>query len=159
MADDFPLTPEDVADIVAILSDTKYQRLEVSTSRFKLLVTRGATGWSQEWRWGESPPSEDAVAEERQIAAAPTADYGGKNPIKSVMPGTFYHSPRPGAAPYVAEGDVVTEATVVGIVETMKLMTPVLARTAGRIEKILVSNGTLIDCDTALMLVDPQARD
>ena len=37
---DLPLTPEDVAEIVAILEGSTYQTLDVKTARFRLRVAR-----------------------------------------------------------------------------------------------------------------------
>ena len=36
--------------------------------------------------------------------------------------GTYYRAPKPGAAPFVDVGSEVSEDTVIGIVEVMKLM-------------------------------------
>ena len=40
MSADLPLTPEDVAEIVAILEGSAYESLEVRTTRFTLRVAR-----------------------------------------------------------------------------------------------------------------------
>ena len=64
--------------------------------------------------------------------------------IKSPLPGTFYHAPQPGAPPFVAVGDDVGPETVVGIVETMKLMNPVHAGRAGKVAEVLVPNATMV---------------
>src|SRR5258708_493331 len=133
MADDFLITPEDVSEIVAILSETKYERLEVATTRFRLLVTRSGAGWTQEWKWNSAAAADasvDTTSASAEVAAvrgpegssSVAKENGDFKPIASVMPGTFYRTPQPGAAPFVTEGDRVTEETVIGIVETMKLM-------------------------------------
>jgi acetyl-CoA carboxylase biotin carboxyl carrier protein len=44
----------------------------------------------------------------------------------------------------VAVGDAVTADTVVGIVETMKLMNPVHAGRAGTVAAVLAANGALV---------------
>jgi acetyl-CoA carboxylase biotin carboxyl carrier protein len=48
------------------------------------------------------------------------------------------------APPFVAVGDAVTADTVVGIVETMKLMNPVHAGRAGSVAAVLAANGALV---------------
>mgnify|MGYP007039519014 CR=1 FL=1 len=40
MSSDIPLTSEDVAEIVAILDGSQYERLEIRTGRFRLKVAR-----------------------------------------------------------------------------------------------------------------------
>jgi acetyl-CoA carboxylase biotin carboxyl carrier protein len=56
--------------------------------------------------------------------------------VRAPLVGTFYRAPQPGAEPFVQVGSRVEETTVVGIVETMKLMNPVLAGVAGTVVEI-----------------------
>jgi acetyl-CoA carboxylase biotin carboxyl carrier protein len=60
--------------------------------------------------------------------------------VRAPLPGTFYRAPRPGAAPFVEVGSRVSEDTVVGIVETMKLMTSVPAGADGTVAEICLAN-------------------
>jgi biotin carboxyl carrier protein len=60
--------------------------------------------------------------------------------VRAPLPGTFYRAPRPGAAPFVEVGSRVDPATVVGIVETMKLMNSVTAGVAGAVAEICLGN-------------------
>jgi acetyl-CoA carboxylase biotin carboxyl carrier protein len=75
--------------------------------------------------------------------------------VTTPLPGTFYRAPRPGADPFVQVGDAVTPDTVVAIVETMKLMSPVHAGTAGRVARIALENGDFAPLGTTLMLIEP----
>ena len=59
--------------------------------------------------------------------------------VRAPLPGTFYRAPRPGAAPFVEVGSRVSADTVVGIVETMKLMNSVHAGVAGTVAEICVA--------------------
>lgn len=69
----------------------------------------------------------------------------GLHKIESPIVGTFYSSPAPDKAPYVAVGDKVNEATVVCIVEAMKLMNEIQAEVSGEIVKIYVENGQPVE--------------
>jgi acetyl-CoA carboxylase biotin carboxyl carrier protein len=60
--------------------------------------------------------------------------------VRAPLPGTFYRAPWPGAEPFVAVGSRVSQDTVVGIVETMKLMTSVPARADGTVAEICLAN-------------------
>jgi acetyl-CoA carboxylase biotin carboxyl carrier protein len=148
---DLPLTPEDVADIAAILDGTSYQTLDVKTSRFRLRVARqgkeGAGGWTQEWDFSDNAP--DAV---KAIAAEAVAPEDA-SAIRAPLPGTFYRAPQPGAPPFVEIGSVVDADTVIGIIETMKLMNPVHAGAIGTISEILADNGAMVDKRAALMRI------
>ncbi|WP_298191992.1 biotin/lipoyl-containing protein [Novosphingobium sp.] len=138
MNEDLPLTAEDIAEIAAIIEASPYRELDLSTRRFRLHLARGdgsETGLTQEWQWAGSAP--EAAAAEAEQAADPDA-------ISAPLPGTFYHAPQPGAPPFVAVGDQVGPETVVGIVETMKLMNPVHAGRAGRVAEVIVPNATMV---------------
>ena len=60
--------------------------------------------------------------------------------VRAPLPGTFYRAPRPGAAPFVEVGSPVSADTVIGIVETMKLMNSVPAGVAGVVAEFCVAN-------------------
>jgi acetyl-CoA carboxylase biotin carboxyl carrier protein len=51
-------------------------------------------------------------------------------------------------------GDVVTPDTVVGIIEVMKLMNSVKAGHHGRVARILVGDGDLVEQDQPLFVLE-----
>ncbi len=154
MTPDLPLTAEDVAEIAEILAHSGYRELDLSTRRFRLRVSRGTDqagdgdgGLTQEWQWaGDGSASAGPASAEAAGEAAADPDV-----IASPLPGTFYHAPQPGAPPFVAVGDAITADTVVGIVETMKLMNPVHAGRAGTVAAVLAANGALVAKGTPLV--------
>lgn len=148
---DLPLTPEDVADIVALLDGGGYDRLDIRTSRFRLRVSREGGGWTQEWDLAEA-----GILATEAPEAGETVDLpDGLSAVASPLPGTFYRAPSPGAPPFVEVGARVEPETVVGIVETMKLMNPVHAGAHGVIVAILAENAVMVEKDTVLMHVRP----
>lgn len=149
---DLPLTPDDVAEIAAILDGTAYDRIDITTARFRLRVERDGQGMTQDWSLADDTlPGTAAVATQ-----APAAETGLC--VHAPLPGTFYRAPAPGAPPFVEPGATVSPDTVVGIIETMKLMNPVHAGVHGVIDAILVDNATMIAKGEALMrLTEPQA--
>jgi acetyl-CoA carboxylase biotin carboxyl carrier protein len=145
MNKDMPLTPEDVADIVAILDGSAYQTLDVKTSRFRLRVARDGDGWTQEWDFSDDAP--DAA---KSVAIDAVLEEDG-SAIRAPLPGVFYRAPQPGASPFVEVGDAVGPDTVIGIIETMKLMNPVHAGASGTIAAVLAENGAMVSKHMALM--------
>ncbi len=79
----------------------------------------------------------------------------GTLPVRAPLIGTFYRAPKPGAPPFVDAGTKVTADTVVGIVETMKLMNSVMAGTAGIIVAIEAADGEFVEQNHVLMRVQP----
>jgi biotin carboxyl carrier protein len=69
--------------------------------------------------------------------------------------GAFCRAPAPGAAPYVAVGQVVAPQDQVGLLEVMKLYTPVRAGVAGVVREICIADGELVEFGQRLLLVAP----
>jgi acetyl-CoA carboxylase biotin carboxyl carrier protein len=67
--------------------------------------------------------------------------------------GTVYLSPEPGAEPFVVEGAEIQEKATLALIEVMKTFTPVRCETAGRIEKILVTDGDAVTAGQPLLWV------
>lgn len=84
-------------------------------------------------------------------AGAPEPD--GRRAVRAPLPGTFYRAPMPGAPPFVDVGSRVEPDTVVGIVETMKLMNSVSAGARGTVEQIPVANAQFAERDAVLMWI------
>jgi acetyl-CoA carboxylase biotin carboxyl carrier protein len=148
MSDDIPLTPEDVVEIIAILNASGYATLDVKTSRFRLRVARDAEEWTQEWDYSDQQDSQHAPSRDQAELAE---DDNGASAVRAPLPGTFYRAPQPGARAFVEVGSNVTPDTVIGIIETMKLMNPVHAGVSGSITEILVENGEMVGKNAALM--------
>jgi acetyl-CoA carboxylase biotin carboxyl carrier protein len=85
-----------------------------------------------------------------QVADNPDA---GLHLVKSPIVGTYYGSPSPGAAPFVAPGDRVAKGQVICIVEAMKLMNEIESDADGEIVKCFVSNGEPIEFGQPLFSV------
>ena len=75
--------------------------------------------------------------------------------ITSPIIGTFYRKPSPDKPVFIEVGDVVSNDTVVCMVEAMKLFNEIEAEVSGKIVKILVEDGTPIEYGQPLFLVDP----
>jgi acetyl-CoA carboxylase biotin carboxyl carrier protein len=73
--------------------------------------------------------------------------------VRAPLPGTFYRAPRPGAAPFVEVGGRVGADTVIGIVETMKLMNSVPAGVAGVVAEFCVANAEFAAQGAALLRI------
>ena len=139
------LTNEDVADVLALLDSLPYDELDLQTARFRLILRRTPGGWTQSAESLSAPAVLSAPGAPGGApgppGAAPGADAGaGLVAVRAPLPGTFYRAPRPGAAPFVEVGSQVGADTVVGIVETMKLMNSVTAGVDGTVAEICLGN-------------------
>jgi acetyl-CoA carboxylase biotin carboxyl carrier protein len=172
------LSNEDVADILAVLDSLPYDELDLQTPRFRLTLRRApGGGWTRATQvlsepdviagngvrgaqassadaGGPQTPAEDAGEGAEQAAEAGHAGGAGLVDVRAPLPGTFYRAPRPGAAPFVEVGSPVGEDTVVGIVETMKLMNSVHAGTRGRVAEICVGNAEFAARGATLLRIE-----
>jgi acetyl-CoA carboxylase biotin carboxyl carrier protein len=161
------LTNEDVQDILQLLDATKYDELHLETERFKLTLRRDRESgdWSQESQVLSAPNVKPASAvaggESPQETAAVPAKPADKRmegwiEVRSHLPGTFYRAPKPGAPPFIEIGTFVEATTVVGIIETMKLMNAVHAQCRGEIAEICFENGQFVEKEAILMRIKPR---
>ena len=102
--------------------------------------------------WGTQPPAAGGGAGAGGTARAEDED-GGLVVVRAPLPGTFYRAPRPGAAPFVEVGSQVGADTVIGIVETMKLMNSVPAGVAGVVAEFCVANAEFTAQGAALLRI------
>lgn len=83
-----------------------------------------------------------APVQEAPPAAPPAEEL---HIVKSPIVGTFYSSPSPEAAPFVARGETVREGQVLCIVEAMKLMNEIEADASGEVVQVLAENGQPVE--------------
>jgi acetyl-CoA carboxylase biotin carboxyl carrier protein len=84
----------------------------------------------------------------------PEAVNNNLSEIKSPIVGTFYRAPSPDSAPFVNVGDTIKEGSILCIVEAMKLMNEIESEVSGKIVQILVENGTPVEYNQPLFLVE-----
>ncbi len=150
------LTPDDVRDVVRALDSSGLAELDLELPGVTLAVRRTGSGWTAEQQVRRAPVVEqvDGEVSAGPAAAAPAADVPeGMVAVHPPLMGTFYRAPQPGAAAFVEVGDRVEEHTVVGIVETMKMMTPVHAGVRGVVTEVRGVDGQFADADAVLVVV------
>lgn len=74
--------------------------------------------------------------------------------IESPMVGTVFLAPEPGAAPFVREGDAVSEGQTIMLIEAMKTYNPVRAPRDGIVLRILVGDATPVEFGEELMILE-----
>jgi acetyl-CoA carboxylase biotin carboxyl carrier protein len=156
------LTAADVAEIMRLVEQSKFDELNLEMDGVKLTLRRaGAAGGIARSDTAQPGPLDAAAAvasaSDAAIArtAAPPVVSGpvdaNLRDIPSPMLGTFYRAPKPGAAPFVEIGSVVNEDSVIAIIEVMKLMNTVRAGVKGVITEILPADETLVEFGEVLM--------
>lgn len=132
--------------LAALLDELGLSEIEVANGGEKLRVARTLVG----------PTIGAATA---PAAAAPAASFTASatehpGAIKSPMVGTVYLSPEPGAPAFVKAGDTVAEGQTLLLIEAMKTYNPVRAPRAGKVTRILVSDGMPVEYGEPLLILE-----
>ncbi len=154
------LTDEDVREILRLLDETPYDELKLETDRFKLTLRKTGQKSQASWvRKGTPTPVEMQPVPEvvsgmpAGMPVTATAANGDIREIRPPMPGTFYRAPSPGAQPFTEVGSAVTEDSILGLVETMKLMNSVMAGCRGEVIEICAGNGAAVEVEDTLVRI------
>ncbi len=145
------VTPEESArEIRAFMAEHKLDDLVIERGKEKIEVRSGTPNFyapiSPLPQIGESPLGG---------APAPAAPSSPYLQIRSPMAGIFYRAASPASEPYANEGDKVTPATTVCVIEAMKVMTEIKAEVSGKIVKICLDNAASVESGDALFEIDP----
>jgi acetyl-CoA carboxylase biotin carboxyl carrier protein len=167
------LTAADVAEIMRLVEQSKFDELSLEIDGVKLTLRRsGASGEIAQSMTTQSsllnaaatatsrsdaPRSAASIERTAALSAAAGLSDANLSDITSPMLGTFYRTPKPGSAPFVEIGSVVDEDSVIAIIEVMKLMNTVRAGAKGVITEILPADETLVEFGEVLMRVRKDA--
>jgi len=153
------LSPDAVRDVLRVLDSSDLAELHLETAELTLTLRREGAGWTAEQKVLREPVIERSLdaapVAADQPAAAGALVAAGLVAVRPPLLGTFYRAPQPGAPPFVDVGDEVDEETVVGVVETMKMMTPVHAGVRGTVVEFRTGNGEFAEADAVLLVVEP----
>ena len=130
-----PLSDDDVREILRLIDESDVDELRVETEGLSLYVLRGDAS--------EAEPQPGSAADELL-------------PIEAPLIGTFYRAEAPGAQPFVAVGTRVEPATIVCVIEVMKMMNSIPAGVAGTIAEVCVENAQPVEYGTPLFRVRPE---
>lgn len=158
-----PLPSDDLQAIVDQFNASHWRALELEFHGTRLFLSKDS-GASPEWATASAAPAAQAVAtpaaQVASVAATPaTVTPGltageGQVIVNAPSLGTFYRSPKPGAAPFTQIGDSVDPETELCLIEVMKLFTTLRAGVKGRLVDILVEDGTMVEHGQPLFVID-----
>jgi acetyl-CoA carboxylase biotin carboxyl carrier protein len=161
-------TMDDVHVVLARFHESDWDELRIDAGDFRLHVSKSPRS--------ERPAATPITARPdatvpRSAAAgvAPSAMTAGAQPavaekgeqefegvvVRAPSLGTFYRSPKPGAAPYVEVGAEVTADSQLCLLEVMKLYTAVEAGVAGVVVQVLVDDAALVEHGQPLFVIRP----
>ncbi|MDD6451162.1 MAG: hypothetical protein PUF56_04365 [Lachnospiraceae bacterium] len=74
--------------------------------------------------------------------------------VKAPLAGVFYRASKPGAKPFVEEGQEVKKGDIVGLVEAMKMMNEIPAPCDGIVHEIKAEDAKYSEYDAVLMTLE-----
>lgn len=139
-----------IEDLIKMMVDHEIVELDVADGEQSVTIRRaGAFGAPQVI---SSPPAAPAPLQPQGAASAPSAEYarpagGGAEGqvIKSPMVGTFYSRPNPDAEPFISVGSKISDATVVCLIEAMKVFNEIKAECKGTVAEVMVNDGDAVE--------------
>lgn len=155
------LSARDLSDLQRLLEQSSHDALGIEAGGQRVTLKRAEGCLTYEVETFAEPSligGHGAEAEEEAAAAAEAdqrAAEQGLLVVRAPLPGTFYRAPKPGADPFVEVGATVGEHTVIGIIETMKLMNSIPAGVTGEIVEICAENGGFVETGHGLVHVRP----
>ena len=135
-----------VRHLTRLLEENNLTEIEYGRDGWHIKVGRGGGVAVSESRRGSLDP--EGTSED----AAPDIDIA--NAITSPMVGIVFTGPEPDAQPFVNVGDEVTEGQTLLLIEAMKVFNPITAPKAGRVTKILITNGAPVEFGEALLILE-----
>ena len=144
--------------LIELVEQSNIGELEITRWGTKVRISKtgsGAVVNSAPGQFVPAAPVPVAAAIADAAVAAEVPESGNLLEVKSPMVGTFYTAPSPDADVFVKVGDIVGPGTVLCIIEAMKLMNEIDCESSGKIVKILVENGTAVDYNQPMFLIEP----
>jgi len=156
------LTYQDVIRILNLIDSAGAVDFELTSGDLRLKVQRAAGGAAAMGLLPAAPTGAPTAASTPVAPPPPVAEaspaaleFPDATPVSAPMGGMFYATPAPGKPPFVVVGQAVRRGDQLGIVEVMKLFTPITAEVDGVIVAIMVENQQSVAKDDVVMLLRP----
>ena len=95
-----------------------------------------------------------AAAAAAETETAPADDLPAGTQVKSPLVGTFYSAPSPDEPPFVLVGQEVKEGDTLCIIEAMKVMNEIKAPCSGKVVRIMVQPGDMVEYNQLLCIIE-----
>jgi acetyl-CoA carboxylase biotin carboxyl carrier protein len=166
------LSESDIAEITQLLRDADFDDIELEWGDIYLRIARrsalggvaapaalaasaipapaSVAAYTTGSMEAQPQPEQSAAVTEPSVAPA------GIIEVKSALMGTLYRAPQPGDLPFVDVGTSVQLGDTLCLLEVMKVFTALKVETAGVIERVLVSDGDLVQYNQVIFWIRPE---
>ena len=160
-------TPADIENLIELFNRSEWDEMHLKTDDLEIFLSNDAQARRPSAQVAPAPVA-TAIVVSAGPTAAPAATTASAHAAEVSVPagmvavrapnlGTFYRAPKPGAPSYVEVGQVIDADTEVCLIEVMKLFTPVKSGVQGTVRQIVVNDGTMVEYEQILVIVEPAA--
>ena len=160
-------TPADIENLIELFNRSEWDEMHLKTDELEIFLSNDPQARRPSAQ-GVPAPVAAALALSAGPTAAPVALAASAHPTQVSIPagmvavrapnlGTFYRAPKSGAPSYVEVGQVIDADTEVCLIEVMKLFTPVKSGVKGTVRQIVVSDGSMVEYEQILVIIEPAA--
>lgn len=144
-----------IKTLISVAAEAQVDELELSEAGMDIRILRladpvqpFASGTAVAERLQQTPGT--APAAQMQAPAEAPAPPSSLHTVAAFMAGTFYRALAPRGEPLVREGTAVAPGTVLGVLESMKIMNEISSESPGVIQRILCDDGQVVSAGQAL---------
>jgi acetyl-CoA carboxylase biotin carboxyl carrier protein len=139
-----------VKKLIELLDESGIAELEIKEGEDSVRISRQTTVMQNTAPVTMAPAEPAAAAAQVPIAAQEPRGHH----VKSPMVGTYYGAASPTSSSFVKEGQSVSVGDTLCIIEAMKMMNQIEADKSGIIRSILVENGSPVEFDQILFIIE-----
>ncbi|MGE5516761.1 MAG: acetyl-CoA carboxylase biotin carboxyl carrier protein [Bacteroidota bacterium] len=141
-----------VRSLAHLLDETNLTEIEYDTGSVRIRVARQGVPMAVHAAVPAAMPAVAAAPVAQPAAGDDAANHPGA--VTSPMVGVTYMAPEPGAAKFVEVGQTVSEGQTLMLIEAMKTFNPIRAPRAGKLVRILVTDGQPVEFGEPLAIIE-----
>ncbi|MDA9127182.1 acetyl-CoA carboxylase biotin carboxyl carrier protein [Flavobacteriaceae bacterium] len=154
---------KEIQQLIKFVAKSGVSEVKIESKDLKLSVKTGASGNmvtnSEPVMINTQPVVQNVpLVSKTEPASLQSVDIAEEDhliTIKSPIIGTFYRKPSPDKPNFIEIGDLISEGSVLCVVEAMKLFNEIESEYSGKIVKILVDDSSPVEFDQPLFVIDP----
>lgn len=145
-AKDGAIDSDAVRMLARLLDETGLTEIEYGRDGWHVRVAKGV----------QAPAPTGAVPTAAADREAADLDDVAGHPglVTSPMVGVVFMSPEPGAPPFVRVGDQVGVGDTLLLIEAMKVFNPIEAPSAGKVTRVMVTDGTPVEYGEPMLVIE-----
>ncbi len=145
-------------EVLELVASCDVSEVEIEEEDLRLVIRKHAPAAAPQITYAAAPAPVAAAAPAPAAAPAAAAPAEAKptgTQVRAPIVGTFYSAPNPDSPAFVNVGQKVSVGDTLCIIEAMKLMNEIECEVSGTVTAVLVENGTPVEFDQPLFVIDP----